>query len=58
MKKDLINRIIKEGIVDTGKYRYRVEYTSIGAVFERLPLILLDTVAAIDGWEVVEIFKW
>ena len=57
MKKEFIRRIIREGVVDTRKYRYLAktvngaeeQYTAIC----RLPLGDLDTTAAIDGWETV-----
>lgn len=44
-----IERVIKESIVDTRKYRYIVKDGNI----MRLPINYLDTTAVIDGWEVV-----
>lgn len=57
MKKEFIDRVIREGTVDTAKYRYTSklisgadgEYTEI----RRLPLEELDTTAALDPWEIV-----
>lgn len=55
MTKAFENRIIREGIVDTRKYRYVTrDYQDTIAIY-RLPLELLDTTAAIDGWELVKI---
>lgn len=57
MKKEFIAKVIREGIVDTEKYRYTAhlvngpeeQYTEI----RRLPLADLDTTAALEPWEVV-----
>lgn len=49
MKKEFIERVIREGIVDTRKYRYIMKAPKI----LRLPRIYLDTTKAIDEWEVV-----
>ncbi len=57
MKKSFVDRIIREGSVDTRKYRYivRAVYTLTEqyGVIERLPLNYLDTTAALHGWETV-----
>ena len=56
MKKEFWERVKRERIVDTRKYRYiidediRLERPWI----TRLPIEDLDTTAAIDGWEVVK----
>ncbi len=57
MKQELIDRIIREGAVDTDKYRYRYESDNKGARIKRLPLDMLDTTAAINGWEVVKVLE-
>lgn len=51
MKKDFIERVKKERIVDTKTYRYVVD-EEMGQI-KRLPIKNLDTTAAIDGWESV-----
>lgn len=61
MKKDFIDRVIREGIVDTKAYRYiRKDVnnaTEQWMEIRRLPLSALDTTAAIDGWETVQVIK-
>lgn len=61
MKKELRERIIREGIVDTRNYRYIIRecYDAHGPRTEirRLPLSDLDTTAALNGWETVEVIK-
>lgn len=49
MKKSLIERVIREGIVDTRKYRY-VTSGSIGELIKRVPL---DQIEYPDAWTVV-----
>ena len=57
MKQSLINRTIRERIVDTTKYRYvakdMCDDKEAWLEIWRLPLDLLDTTGAIDGWETV-----
>jgi hypothetical protein len=57
MKQDLIERIIREAVEDTDKYRYLYETDNKGARIKRLPLDMLDTTAARDGWEVVKVLE-
>lgn len=57
MKKEFIERVIRERIVDTDKYRYIIKdchdaYQQYQEI-RRLPLSDLDTTNAIDGWETV-----
>ena len=57
MKKEFVEKVKREGIVDTKSYRYRTAICN-GARTQklqilRLPIEGLDTTAAIDGWEVV-----
>lgn len=49
MRKSFIERVVREGIVDTRKYRYIMR----GAKIFRLPISCLGTTQAIDGWELV-----
>lgn len=49
MKNEFIAKVIREGIVDTNNYRYIFKDGNI----LRLPLSYLDTIKAIDGWEIV-----
>lgn len=61
MTKDFINRVIREGIVDTKNFRYirkdMNNATEQWMEIRRLPLSALDTTAAIDGWETVQVIK-
>jgi hypothetical protein len=57
MTKDLIERIIREGAVDTDTYRYLYEADNRGARIKRLPLDKLDTTEARDGWKVVKVLE-
>ena len=45
------------GIVDTKLYRYIYKDFGDHADIQRLPLRLLDTTEAIDGWETVKVYK-
>jgi hypothetical protein len=61
MTKEFIDRVIREGIVDTKTYRY-IRKDMTGATeqwveIRRLPIDKLDTTAAIDGWETVRVIK-
>ena len=53
MTKALYERVKRERVVDTRKYRYILDGT-VGKTpcIKRLPINDLDTTAAIDGWEV------
>lgn len=61
MKKEFIERVIRERVVDTKTYRYIVkdcyDATEQWAEIRRLPLADLNTTAAIDGWETVKVIK-
>ena len=57
-KQSFIDRVIREGCVDTRRYRYRAKFGTFYpggilqyAIIERLPLSALDTTEAISGWE-------
>ena len=52
LKKAFLNRVIREGIVDTRNYRYVCN----GNIIKRLPIKYLNTTAAIDNWETVIIY--
>lgn len=59
LRKGFIERIKREGDVDTRRYRYRIDsnYANVGERFlfkiERLPIADLDTCAALRPWETV-----
>lgn len=53
MKKEFIEKVIRECCIDTAKYRYVAKRYPDRVEIVRLPLKYLDTTAAIDGWEVV-----
>ena len=53
MKKEFIEKVIRERCVDTAKYRYAVKEYPDHMDIVRLPLVDLGTTAAIDGWEIV-----
>ena len=57
MTKIFEHKIIYYGSVDTRNYRYIYVIRNEAACIKRLPLNLLDTTAAIDGWETVKIYK-
>ena len=50
--KDFMEKLRKNGIVDTRTYRYSVDYDN--GVIKRIKLVKLDTTEAIDGWEIVK----
>lgn len=56
MKKEFLERVKLERIVDTRKYRYVLDddISLERPLIKRLPIEDLDTTAAIDGWEVVK----
>lgn len=56
MTKQFIDRVFRERIVDTSKYRYCAKEISGSLTIIRLPIADLDTTAAIDGWETVKTF--
>lgn len=51
LKKAFLDKVIREGIVDTRNYRYVCK----GNIIKRLPIKYLDTTTAIDSWETVGI---
>lgn len=61
MKQEFINRILREGIVDTENYRYIKKechnHETQWIEIRRLPLSSLDTTAALSDWETVEVMK-
>ena len=57
MTKNFEQKVIYYGSVDTRNYRYIYVIRNEAAYIKRLPLDLLDTNAAIDGWETVKIYK-
>lgn len=57
MKKEFIEKVIRLGSVDTDKYRYVAREYPDRLEVQRLPLSALDTTAALDGWETVQVVK-
>lgn len=57
MKKEFIEKVIRLCSVDTDKYRYVAREYPDRLEVQRLPLSALDTTAALDGWETVEVVK-
>lgn len=54
MRKSVFDRVLRDGSVDTRKYRYRLGECNGFAVIMRIELSLLDTDLAYDGWQVVQ----
>ena len=57
MKKDFIEKVIRNGSVDTRNYRYIAKEFPDRLEVQRLPLSSLDTTEAINGWETVHVVK-
>lgn len=57
MTQKFIDRVLRDRIVDTAKYRYIVKEHPDHAEIQRLPITDLDTTAAIDGWETVAVIR-
>lgn len=55
MKKEFVEKVMRELIVDTRKYRYFCADCCDRSEIRRLPLEYLDTTAALYGWETVQI---
>lgn len=55
MKKEFVDKVIKNGVVDTKKYRYVYSASAEKAEIRRIAIGLLDTTATIDGWETVKV---
>ena len=55
MKKEFVEKVMRELIVDTRKYRYICADCCDHSEIRRLPLEYLDTTAALDVWETVQI---
>lgn len=55
MKKEFAEKVMRELIVDTRKYRYICADCCDRSEIRRLPLEYLDTTAALDGWETVQV---
>lgn len=53
MKKKFLERVMRERMVDTRKYRYLFATKNGKAEVIRLPLEDLDTTAALNDWETV-----
>ena len=57
MTKMLREKVLHNGTVDTKAYRYRFVECGDHGEIRRIPIDYLDTTAAIDGWETVEVIK-
>lgn len=57
MKKEFIEKVIRLGSVDTDKYRYVAREYPDRLEVQRLLLSELDTTAALDSWETVQVVK-
>lgn len=61
MTKTIRDRVLRGEIVDTKKYRYILKQCqdaeSQWVEIRRLPIVDLDTTAALDGWETVEVIR-
>ena len=55
MKKEFVDKVIKNGVVDTKKYRYVYSVSAEKAEIRRIDINLLDTTGTIDGWEIVKV---
>lgn len=56
MKKEFIEKVLNERLVDTKSYRYVAKVRFDGKQeIKRLRLEYLDTTKAIDGWEIVAV---
>ena len=54
---DFEKKVIREGIVDTAKYRYVTRDVKGDLAIYRLPIEMLDTTAALTDWELVKNIK-
>lgn len=57
MTKIFREKILQNGTVDTKIYRYRFVECRDHAEIRRIRLEYLDTTAALDSWETVEVIK-
>lgn len=57
MKKEFIEKIMRERIVDTKNYRYAVKECGDHAEIQRIPASKLDTTATLNDWETVKVIK-
>jgi hypothetical protein len=57
MTQQFVDKIIREGIVDTKNYRYITKECGDHLEIRRLPIEKLDTTAALSEWETVKIIK-
>lgn len=53
MKKEFLDRVLKEKTVDTRHYRYDCIELADRTIIQRLPIEQLGTTAALDNWETV-----
>lgn len=56
MTREFLNKIRRLGVYDTRKYRYVTRVCGEYLHVERIRINALDTVAAMDPWEVVAVY--
>ena len=57
MKKELIDRIIREGIVDTKNYRYICKDYADRREIQRLPVEYIGTTLSLTEWETILVIR-
>ena len=57
MTKMFREKVLQYGTVDTKTYRYRFVECGDHGEIHRVRIECLDTTAALDGWETVEVVK-
>ena len=57
MTKMFREKVLQYGTVDTKTYRYRFVECGSHCEIRRIRIDYLDTTAALDGWETVEVVK-
>lgn len=57
MTKMFREKVLQNGTVDTKAYRYRFVECGDHGEIRRIRLEYLDTTAALDSWETVEVIK-
>lgn len=57
VKTEFFERVMRENIVDTNKYRYTVKRIPGMAIIRRIPIQYLDTTLALTEWESIAATK-
>lgn len=53
MTTQFLERVRRESVVDTRRYRYIIDRDVRGYSIKRLPLIFLDTIYSITAWDTI-----